>query len=80
MGHVKRPLTIIILNNGGGGIFDRLPIARAYDQFQAHIKLSHDRKLTPILSAMGVKSTQITDNSTPLITFDQQVIEYYSAV
>ncbi|MGA0242103.1 MAG: thiamine pyrophosphate-binding protein, partial [Candidatus Marinamargulisbacteria bacterium] len=78
MSYVQRPLSIIILNNGGGGIFDRLPIAHVYDQFEAHIKLSHDRKLTPILRAMGINATQITDNDVPQLTFDHQVIEYCS--
>jgi 2-succinyl-5-enolpyruvyl-6-hydroxy-3-cyclohexene-1-carboxylate synthase len=78
MSCVQRPLSIIILNNGGGGIFDRLPIAHVYDQFEAHIKLSHNRKLTPILRAMGINATQITGNAVPQLTFDHQVIEYCS--
>ncbi len=50
----KRPFTIVILNNGGGCIFEKLPISKSYDKFDDHFKLKHTNQFTPILTNMGL--------------------------
>ena len=57
--NVKRPFTILILNNGGGCIFEKLPISKTYDKFDAHFKLKHNNQLSPILSGMGLSCENI---------------------
>ena len=55
----KRPFTIVILNNGGGCIFEKLPISKTYDKFDAHFKLKHNNQLMPILKSMGLNCMSI---------------------
>ncbi len=39
--HLKRPLVIVLVNNGGGGIFHWLPIARFEDVFETYFATPH---------------------------------------
>ena len=55
----KRPFTIVILNNGGGCIFEKLPISKSYEKFDDHFKLRHNNQLTPIISGMGLSCENI---------------------
>lgn len=71
---VQRPLTIVVINNGGGAIFDRLPISKSYDAYHEHVKLSHTIQLTPILQSMGVPCTVTDGPITP--TFSGDVFEW----
>ena len=72
----KRPFTIVILNNGGGCIFEKLPISKTYDKFDTHFKLSHNNQLSPILSGMGLRCENI-DSIDHLNTVEksQKIIE-----
>ena len=37
LARAHRPLTIVLVDNGGGGIFDALPVAAATDAFEEHV-------------------------------------------
>jgi 2-succinyl-5-enolpyruvyl-6-hydroxy-3-cyclohexene-1-carboxylate synthase len=37
LARARRPLTIVLVDNGGGGIFDALPVAAATDAFEEHV-------------------------------------------
>jgi 2-succinyl-5-enolpyruvyl-6-hydroxy-3-cyclohexene-1-carboxylate synthase len=39
---VKYPVTVVVLNNGGGGIFDHLPIARHQSIFETYFVAAHE--------------------------------------
>lgn len=73
---VARPLTIIVLNNAGGGIFKQLPIAQSYEPFDEHFTLSHRTTLTPILCAMGVQARTVHHVDESTIRFCGDVLEY----
>lgn len=54
------PLLVCIINNGGGGIFSFLPIAKQEDIFEELFATAHNKSFLPILSGMGVSCRQIT--------------------
>jgi len=37
LARARRPLTIVLVDNGGGGIFDALPVAAATDAYEEHV-------------------------------------------
>lgn len=76
LNRVQRPLSIVVVNNGGGAIFDRLPISQSYDGYDAHIKLSHAIKLQPILEAMGIVCHSCIGAVSLPLAFDGEVIEW----
>ena len=39
--HIKQPLHIIVINNGGGGIFDQLPVSSQDDIYEKFFKVEH---------------------------------------
>lgn len=57
--------TIIIVNDGGGGIFDHLPIAAQKDEvhFEECFRLAHNLALTPLARAFGCAAVQVQDES-----------------
>ena len=57
----RYPLTIIVLNNNGGGIFSQLPIAKHGDVFETYFKTPHDLNLEGIVNGFGVKYRRATD-------------------
>ncbi|NND01610.1 MAG: hypothetical protein HKN91_02385 [Acidimicrobiia bacterium] len=61
------PVTIVVLNNDGGGIFDFLPQAdseRVSDRvYRDLIRVPHGHSLVPIASAFGIEATAISTAS-----------------
>jgi hypothetical protein len=51
------PLTIVMVNNGGGGIFSFLPIARHADIFTPFFDAPHDMHFGPVASAFALPHT-----------------------
>jgi 2-succinyl-5-enolpyruvyl-6-hydroxy-3-cyclohexene-1-carboxylate synthase len=49
------PLTIIVLNNDGGGIFQFVPQVD-YPHFESHVAASHGTQFAPVGQALGVAS------------------------
>lgn len=48
------PVTVVLVNNGGGGIFSFLPIARHADVFSPYFDSPHDLHFGPITQAFGL--------------------------
>ncbi len=60
------PLTVVAMNDGGGGIFDHLPIADRGEavRFEDVFRLAHDQALAPIAEAYGcpaIVATSVTE-------------------
>lgn len=57
--------TILIVNDGGGGIFDHLPIAAQKDEvhFEECFRLAHSLALAPLARAFGCDAVQVQDES-----------------
>jgi len=48
------PLTVVLVNNGGGGIFSFLPIARHADVFSPFFDSPHDLQFGPVTQAFNL--------------------------
>ena len=57
----KIPLLVCIINNGGGGIFSFLPIAKEEQIFEEYFATEHQITITPITQAMGIPTTKINN-------------------
>ena len=57
----KIPLLVCVINNGGGGIFSFLPIAKEEQIFEEYFATEHQIAITPITQAMGVPTTTINN-------------------
>ena len=53
-------LLVLILNNHGGGIFEYLPVSNQ-KSFSSHFATQHQNQFQPILQAMGIPCTQVTE-------------------
>ncbi len=61
------PLTIVLLNNDGGGIFHFLPVAGETDAFEEHVATPHglDFAHAAALYGCGYERPQTVPNSAP---------------
>lgn len=50
----KIPLKIIVINNGGGAIFERLPLAQNNPYFETYFKASHSLRFEKIAQQFGL--------------------------
>jgi 2-succinyl-5-enolpyruvyl-6-hydroxy-3-cyclohexene-1-carboxylate synthase len=48
------PLTVLLLNNGGGGIFHFLPVAREGDAFEEHVATPHGLDFSQLAALYGL--------------------------
>lgn len=48
------PHLVVVVNNGGGGIFSKLPVARAGAVFETHFANAHDRELADVARGAGL--------------------------
>jgi len=57
--------TILVVNDGGGGIFDHLPIAAQKEEvrFEECFRLIHNMALAPLARAFGCTAVQVQDES-----------------
>jgi 2-succinyl-5-enolpyruvyl-6-hydroxy-3-cyclohexene-1-carboxylate synthase len=58
-----RPVTIVLIDNGGGGIFHFLPIAAATDVFEQHIATPTGLDVQALCAAAGVRYAPIADRA-----------------
>jgi 2-succinyl-5-enolpyruvyl-6-hydroxy-3-cyclohexene-1-carboxylate synthase len=78
MPKVRRPVSILIVNNGGGNIFSRLPSVANRPDFNDMFKLAHQWPLADMIAAMGVNASRIDHPSALALNFKRQVIECLS--
>ena len=57
------PITIIVINNNGGGIFESLPIAQKVNKFREYFITPHNLDLSNIVSSFGIDYQLITSLS-----------------
>jgi 2-succinyl-5-enolpyruvyl-6-hydroxy-3-cyclohexene-1-carboxylate synthase len=57
------PITIVIINNNGGGIFNSLPIAQKVNQFREFFVTPHNLEFSGIVKSFGIKYKLITGRS-----------------
>ncbi len=57
---LAEPLTIVLLNNDGGGIFSMLPIAERADLFDSFFRTTHGLKFTDSARQFGLGYTAVT--------------------
>jgi len=55
------PLTIVLIDNGGGGIFDFLPVAGQADHFETHVATPHDLDVAGLAQAYGLHLLPVED-------------------
>jgi 2-succinyl-5-enolpyruvyl-6-hydroxy-3-cyclohexene-1-carboxylate synthase len=48
------PHLVVVVNNGGGGIFSKLPVARAGAVFETHFANAHQRELADVARGAGL--------------------------
>jgi 2-succinyl-5-enolpyruvyl-6-hydroxy-3-cyclohexene-1-carboxylate synthase len=58
----ESPITLIIINNGGGGIFSFLPIAKYAHIFEQYFGTSHDYEFKYLAKMFGIKYSQPSTN------------------
>jgi 2-succinyl-5-enolpyruvyl-6-hydroxy-3-cyclohexene-1-carboxylate synthase len=75
MPKARRPLCIMIINNGGGDIFSRLPSVANRSDFNDMFKLTHQWPLANMIAAMGLNASSVDHPSALNLDFDRQVIE-----
>lgn len=51
---LEEPLTIVVINNGGGGIFSFLPIARHEDVLRPYVETPHDVRFEGICASFDL--------------------------
>ena len=78
MPKVRRPVSILIINNGGGDIFSRLPSVANRPDFNDMFKLTHQWPLANMMAAMGLNASRIDHPSALNLQFNRQVIECLS--
>jgi 2-succinyl-5-enolpyruvyl-6-hydroxy-3-cyclohexene-1-carboxylate synthase len=57
----KGSLTIVLINNNGGGIFEHLPVAQATPHFEDFFATPQDVDFKQLCSAYGVKHVLVRD-------------------
>ena len=57
------PITIVVINNNGGGIFEFLPIAQKINRFREFFIAPHNLELSGIVKSFGINYKLITSRS-----------------
>jgi 2-succinyl-5-enolpyruvyl-6-hydroxy-3-cyclohexene-1-carboxylate synthase len=57
-------LTIVLVNNDGGGIFDFLPVSREGEDFEHHVATPHGLDFAQAAALYGARHARVTDAST----------------
>ena len=56
---LEQPVTIVAINNGGGGIFSFLPIAKHEDVLRPFVETPHDIRFEGIAASFGLPYTHV---------------------
>ena len=57
------PITVVVINNGGGGIFSFLPIAEDPELVESTFAAAHEWRFRPIAEGFGIEAIAPTDLS-----------------
>jgi len=57
-------LTIVLVNNDGGGIFDFLPVAREGEDFERHVATPHGLDFAQAAALYGARHARVSDAAT----------------
>jgi 2-succinyl-5-enolpyruvyl-6-hydroxy-3-cyclohexene-1-carboxylate synthase len=71
--HDLRNVTIVVLNNNGGGIFRRLPIAKFEPPFTSLFLTPHGLDFTHVAQLYGLHYVQANDRIAFQAAFEQSV-------
>jgi len=74
------PLVIVVINNGGGGIFHFLPIAAETDVFEPYFKMPHDFRFKGVCDTFGLAHVQAQDKEGFARAYGQALKEDRSTV
>lgn len=55
------PLTIVLIDNAGGGIFDFLPVATQRDVYETHVATPTDLDVAGVATAFGLHHLEVSD-------------------
>jgi 2-succinyl-5-enolpyruvyl-6-hydroxy-3-cyclohexene-1-carboxylate synthase len=55
---LRIPLTVLLVDNGGGRIFDRLPVATQTDAYEEHVLTPTGLDLAAVARAYGLPVTE----------------------
>ncbi len=58
---IRGSLTIVLINNGGGGIFEHLPVAKAGPEFESYFATPQEVDFGKLAGAHGVEHTRVRD-------------------
>ena len=59
VGALEQPLTIVVVNNGGGGIFSFLPIAEHEDVLRPYVETPHELRFEGLCATFGLPHTAV---------------------
>ena len=71
--HNLRNVTIVLLNNNGGSIFRRLPVAKFEPEFTPLFLTPHDLDFSHVAQLYGLRYVCANDRATFQTTFQQSV-------
>lgn len=54
LSRIRYPVTVVVLNNGGGGIFDHLPVSEHKSIFEKHFVNAHNLRFEDIARQFGL--------------------------
>jgi 2-succinyl-5-enolpyruvyl-6-hydroxy-3-cyclohexene-1-carboxylate synthase len=73
--HSQQPITIVVINNNGGGIFSFLPIAKTKGHFESYFGTPHGMSFAKIAGQFGL-SYRVAPH---FAKFQQQLCQAYAS-
>jgi 2-succinyl-5-enolpyruvyl-6-hydroxy-3-cyclohexene-1-carboxylate synthase len=77
---LEQPLTIVVLNNGGGGIFSFLPIAEHEDVLRPFIETPHTMRFDGVCASFGVPYVRVDARDTFSVAYSAAIASGTSSV
>lgn len=81
---VSPHLKLVVVNNGGGGIFEHLPIAKHREHYERHFLTPHETRFDLLCSAHGIPYTRVSSKDeydiSMLQSFGRDGVEVIEAI
>ena len=74
------PITIIVINNNGGGIFESLPISQKINKFREYFITPHNLNLSGIVKSFGIDYQLITSRNNLQIHLNKIINKNFTSV